>query len=195
VPNTTLIAAQEPGIPNLRPAARPSHRRRKRWPQQVGRRRKKVTVAFEHLGKHYDDVRVTLDVDGDGEFFRNVREPDQPEPDDPGLTESSGCTGLRERSTGFYGAVGDTGIVEIWQVLDKLSDKFGNRFNVSPDVYKVLDLIDGLWEDPHVDQMPNTGLIEFAWDEAGYCPDLDPGPPWGVAAMLRNHFAQEGKNR
>jgi hypothetical protein len=95
----------------------------------------------------------------------------------------------------FIRSEGDRCIVSISRLLNKLSDKFGDRSNVSPDVYKVLDLIKELWEDPHVDQMPNTRLIEFAWDEAGYCPDLDPGPPWGLAAMLRNHFAQEGKNR
>jgi hypothetical protein len=55
-------------------------------------------------------------------------------------------------------------VVSIWQLLDELSDLFGNRFVVSPDTYKVLDLIETLWDDPHIDQVPGGG-IEFALRE------------------------------
>jgi hypothetical protein len=76
-------------------------------------------------------------------------------------------------------------VVSIFQLLDELSAKFGDRFSVSSDVYTVLNLIETLWEDPHIDQVPDTGWIEFAWNEEGYYPDLDPGPPWGLKARLR----------
>jgi hypothetical protein len=52
-------------------------------------------------------------------------------------------------------------VVSIWQLLDELTDKFGDRFPVSPDTYKALDLIETLWADPHVDQVPH-GCIDFA---------------------------------
>lgn len=60
---------------------------------------------------------------------------------------------------------GDGCIVGIGQLLDELSDKFGDRFHVSPETHIVLDLIGHLWADPHVDQVPNTGWIEFAWSD------------------------------
>jgi hypothetical protein len=33
-------------------------------------------------------------------------------------------------------------VVSIWQMLDELSDKFGNRLPVSPNIYRALDLIE-----------------------------------------------------
>ena len=33
---------------------------------------------------------------------------------------------------------------------------------------RVLDLIETLWADPHVDQVPDTGWILFAWNEEGF---------------------------
>jgi hypothetical protein len=54
---------------------------------------------------------------------------------------------------------GDGCVVSIWHLLDELSGKFGDRFHVSPDVYMVLDLIETLWADPHVNQVPDTGLV------------------------------------
>ena len=48
------------------------------------------------------------------------------------------------------------------------------------DVYKVLDLIETLWADPHVDQVPH-GSIEFAWSEEGV---VDQVPVTGLTAML-----------
>jgi hypothetical protein len=73
----------------------------------------------------------------------------------------------------------------IYQLLDELSGMFGNRFVVSPDTYKVLDLIETLWADPHVDQVPNTGSIEFAWNEEGV---VDQVPVTGLKAMLLGRF-------
>ena len=74
-----------------------------------------------------------------GEFTGIVREPEQPKPENAGLTEFSGCTGLHQRAARFYEAVGDTDIVGIWQLLDELSDKFGDRLLASPDTCEVLD--------------------------------------------------------
>ena len=71
-------------------------------------------------------------------------------------------------------------VVSIWWLLDEMTDKFGDRFPVSPDTYKVLDLIETLWADQHVDQVPGTGSIEFAWNEKG----LDQVPVAGLKAML-----------
>lgn len=65
---------------------------------------------------------------------------------------------------------GDGCVVSIGDLLDELSDKFGDRFPVSPDTYNVLNLIGTLWADPHVDQVPHTGWIEFAWNEKGRDP-------------------------
>jgi hypothetical protein len=71
-------------------------------------------------------------------------------------------------------------VVSICQLLDELSDKFGDRFPVSPDTYKALDLIETLWADPHVDQVPYTETIEFAWNEKGF----DQVPVCGLKASL-----------
>jgi hypothetical protein len=75
-------------------------------------------------------------------------------------------------------------VVSIWRLLDELTNKFGDRFRVSPDVYKVLDLIETLWADPHVDQVPH-GSIEFAWSEEGV---VDQVPVTGLTAMLLGRF-------
>ncbi len=64
----------------------------------------------------------------------------------------------------FLRGQGNGCITSIWELLDELSDKLGDRFQVSPDTYKLLDLVETLWADPHVDQVPNTGAIEFAWN-------------------------------
>jgi hypothetical protein len=62
----------------------------------------------------------------------------------------------------FIRSESDGCVVGIHQLLDELSDKFGDRFPVSRNTYEVLDLIETLWADPHVDQVPH-GWIEFAW--------------------------------
>jgi hypothetical protein len=61
-------------------------------------------------------------------------------------------------------------VVSIYQLLDELTDKFGDRFQVPPDTYVVLNLIETLWDDPHIDQVPNTGSVEFAWNKKGVYP-------------------------
>ena len=76
-------------------------------------------------------------------------------------------------------------VVSICQLLDELSDMFGDRFPVSPDTYKALDLIQTLWADPHVDQVPYTESIEFAWNEKGFDHDL---PAIGLKASLLGGF-------
>jgi hypothetical protein len=73
-------------------------------------------------------------------------------------------------------------VVSICQLLDELSDMLVDRFPVSPDTYKALDLIETLWADPHVDQVPYTESIEFAWNKKGFDHDL---PAIGLKAMLR----------
>jgi len=67
---------------------------------------------------------------------------------------------------------GEGRIVSIFQVLDNLSQRFGDRFNVSPAVYKVLDLMGTLQDDPQIDQS-QSGWIEYVWNEqgAGQVPD------------------------
>ena len=70
----------------------------------------------------------------------------------------------------FIRREGEGCVVSIGQLLDELSDKFGDRFPASPDLYKLVDLIEVLWADPHVDQVPHTGCVEFAWNEKGFDP-------------------------
>ena len=81
---------------------------------------------------------------------------------------------------------GDGCVLFIHQLLDELSDKFGDRFHVTPDVYKVLELIETLWADPHIDQVPDTESIEFAWNETG----AEPDPVWAteLRAMLLSRW-------
>jgi hypothetical protein len=55
-------------------------------------------------------------------------------------------------------------VVSISELLDELSGKFGDRLPTSPDTYRVLDLIETLWADPHIDRVPDTAWIEFAWN-------------------------------
>jgi hypothetical protein len=75
-------------------------------------------------------------------------------------------------------------VVSIWWLLDEMTDKFGDRFTVSPDTYKVLDLIETLWGDSHVDQVPGTETIEFVWNEKG----SDQVPVNGLKARLLGRF-------
>jgi hypothetical protein len=85
----------------------------------------------------------------------------------------------------FIRGEGDACVVSIYRLLDELSDMFGDRFPVSPDTYKALDLIQTLWADPHVDQVPYTESIEFAWNEKGFDHDL---PAIGLKASLLGCF-------
>jgi len=81
-------------------------------------------------------------------------------------------------------------VVSIWQLLDELSGKFGDRFPVSPDTYEVLDLIETLWADPHVDQVPDMGLIWFAWSEQGFAQVPDTGLVGGNPLPVRRNMAR-----
>jgi hypothetical protein len=93
-------------------------------------------------GREQEEMSVTRNdyvLTAAREFVRSVRESERPKPENAGLTESSACTGLYERAARFCEAVGDRDIVGIWQLLDELSDKFGDRLLASPDIYKVLD--------------------------------------------------------
>lgn len=64
-------------------------------------------------------------------------------------------------------------IVSIWQLLDELTNHVGTQFKVTPEMHQLLDLIEALWADPHVDQVPATGEVEFAWNEAGRRDDCE----------------------
>jgi hypothetical protein len=54
-------------------------------------------------------------------------------------------------------------VVSIFDLLDELSDELGDQFVAG----QALWLIEELWADVHIDQVPNTGWVEFAWNEAG----------------------------
>jgi hypothetical protein len=84
----------------------------------------------------------------------------------------------------FIRGEGDACVVSIYRLLHELSDMFGDRFAVSPNTHKVLDLIETLWADPHVNQVPH-GSIEFAWSEEGV---VDQVPVTGLTAMLLGRF-------
>ena len=93
----------------------------------------------------------------------------------------------------FIRSEDDGCVVHISELLDELSTKFGDRFRVSPETYKVLDLIWALWDDPHIEQVPGTGCIEFAWNEKGRFDDV---PATGLAAMLlRDSHPLSGQRR
>jgi hypothetical protein len=57
--------------------------------------------------------------------------------------------------------------VGISPVLEELSHKFGDRFPKWPDAFTVLEVIEALWADPYIDQVPDTGYVAFAWNERG----------------------------
>jgi hypothetical protein len=82
----------------------------------------------------------------------------------------------------FIRGEGEACVVSISQLLDELSDELGDRFPVSPDTYEVLDLIETLWADQHVDQVPETGSIEFAWNEKGW---FDAVPTTGLLGRFQ----------
>jgi len=82
----------------------------------------------------------------------------------------------------FIRGEGDACVVSIYRLLHELSDKFGDRFLVLPNTYEVLDLIETLWADQHVDQVPDTGSIEFAWNEKGW---FDAVPTTGLLGRFQ----------
>jgi len=85
---------------------------------------------------------------------------------------------------------GDHCVITVFELLDELSTKFGARFAVPPETYKVLDLIQMLWGDEHVDRGPSTGWIEFAWREEVAEPaffEVEPTFP-RLRALLQGHM-------
>jgi hypothetical protein len=80
---------------------------------------------------------------------------------------------------------GNACIVSVWQLLDDLNDQFGDRFLMSDETKNVLELIERVWEDRHIDQ-PGAPFIEFAWNERGRDPG---GSPTGFKAMLRGQLS------
>jgi hypothetical protein len=63
----------------------------------------------------------------------------------------------------FIRSQGDGCIVSMTQLLDELSETLGDQFGAC----RSLNLIETLWADPHIDQVPDTGWVEFAWNEVG----------------------------
>lgn len=57
-------------------------------------------------------------------------------------------------------------VVSVSQRLDELGHRFGGKFLVTSEMYQLVDLIETLWDEPHIEQVP-YGRIEFAWDEVG----------------------------
>jgi hypothetical protein len=49
------------------------------------------------------------------------------------------------------------------ELLDELSDDLSEQCGAGQAVW----LIEELWADAHIDQIPESELIEFAWSEAG----------------------------
>jgi hypothetical protein len=52
-------------------------------------------------------------------------------------------------------------VVSIRELMNELTDELGDWFGVE----QALTLIEALWDDPHVDQVHDAGLVEFAWSE------------------------------
>lgn len=80
----------------------------------------------------------------------------------------------------FIRSEGDGCDVGISQVLEELSHRFGDRFPKWPDAYTVLEVIEAMWADSHVDQVPAPETNEFAWNETGF----DHVPVTGMKTML-----------
>jgi hypothetical protein len=83
-------------------------------------------------------------------------------------------------------SAGDGYVVGIDRLLAELSDKF-DRFRVTPDMHELLYLILTLWGDPHIDQ-PESGWIEFAWNDVGFDHVSEPG---SFLARVREHLITE----
>ena len=66
-----------------------------------------------------------------------------------------------------FAAEGHGCVVSIWELLDELSGKFGDRFPVSPDTYEVLDLIETLWARPARRPGLREGMDPVRWNEKG----------------------------
>lgn len=93
---------------------------------------------------------------------RGVRPPDKEKNDV--FTDYLVAPDVVAAARNFIRSQGHGCVVSIDELLEELSDKLGDGFPVSPDMLKLVDLIMTLWDDPRVDQVPGTGLIEFAWN-------------------------------
>ena len=70
----------------------------------------------------------------------------------------------------------------LWQGVLRGRKGPPTRLKIRPVSVRVrLGLIETLWADPHVDQAPHTGRIEFAWNEPGSEPTqtVSPSVPAG----------------
>jgi hypothetical protein len=54
-------------------------------------------------------------------------------------------------------------LIGMRELLHQMNDKPYEHFSAD----QVLDLIEELWDDPHVGQVTDTPWVEFAWNEAG----------------------------
>jgi hypothetical protein len=64
----------------------------------------------------------------------------------------------------FVRCQGIGGIVSRWEPLDEMYHKFGEGFPAAPlDICLPVLRIEALRADPHIDQVSNTGPIEFSW--------------------------------
>ena len=66
-------------------------------------------------------------------------------------------------------------VIGIWELLEHLDEVFGEQAGITSDVPTVLGLCVDLWEDPHIDQVPD-GWIDFCWNEKGHWPRENDGP-------------------
>jgi hypothetical protein len=58
-------------------------------------------------------------------------------------------------------------VVHIHELIEGLRSELGERFGVLSDAYRMIALVERLWEDPHIDH-PDNGFIEFVWNEKGW---------------------------
>jgi hypothetical protein len=85
---------------------------------------------------------------------------------------------------------GHLGVIGIYRLLDELLIELGDCFTVSPETYKILHMVEALWADPVVDQVPNTGEIEFAWREEEFDSEVSRNVPElfeGLRARMRRY--------
>ena len=82
---------------------------------------------------------------------------------------------------------GDGGVIFCDELLDELAGRFGDRFRVSPDMHKLLHLIEELWDYVRI-RRPDTQSVAFAWDEA-----FAPASGTGLKAALMNRAGNGDK--
>ncbi|HRD10805.1 MAG TPA: hypothetical protein PLI79_02980 [Mycobacterium sp.] len=77
-------------------------------------------------------------------------------------------------------------VVSIYEILDGLTDSFADRFQVSDEVYEVLNLIATLWAEPHI-RDPQAGWFEFIWSEERTDQARDTTSPLRALLLERSH--------